>query len=64
MSEIAFRTSTAPPDDPSLPPDDRVDCGECGNKSGHKCLGLKGKPDCVPFGILHYCDSFSAKRRK
>lgn len=62
--QIAFATDAPARDDPSLPPDLRVDCADCGNKSGHKCLGIEGKPDCTPFGVLHYCDTFSIKRRR
>lgn len=59
--QIAFATDAPARDDPSLPPDLRVDCADCGNKSAHTCLRTR---EPIMVGLLHYCDKFAPKRRK
>lgn len=58
--ERAPRTRTATSEEErSLPPDDRVSCGDCALRRGFICRALG--TTIVPIGLRHRCDIFRAR---
>lgn len=56
-----FRVVEEQPDWDHLWPDDRVNCGDCRNKSGAMCVAFKRSH--VPLDLVHRCEAFSGRKK-